>query len=145
MEKLQNLKDYVNKCCSSGEVVDIGRAVFMKSLNLMSTTLFSMDFAEIGSDSSHELKEIVCGIMELISKPNLVDYFPIIRLADSQGISRKLGAYFKKCFAWFDEIINQRSLDGTTPTNDMLEALLQQKQESELSSDDINHLLLVSL
>ncbi|KAL0464692.1 UNVERIFIED_CONTAM: cytochrome [Sesamum latifolium] len=113
----------------------------------MSATLFSEEFATLGSaDSSQEFRDIVCGIMSLICKPNLADYFPLLRLVDPHGIFRENTVYFEKCFAIFDEIIRQRqqTSDSSTPKNDMLEALLQinQKNESEFSFDDIKHLLL---
>ncbi|KAK4411324.1 cytochrome [Sesamum angolense] len=116
-EKLRNLRDYVKDCCGNGEAVNIGRAAFTTSLNLMTVTLFSKEFASLGSaDSSQEFRDIVCGIMSLTCKPNLADYFPLLRLTS----------------------------DSSTPKNDMLEALLQinQKNESEFSLNDIKHLLL---
>ncbi|KAL0397584.1 UNVERIFIED_CONTAM: cytochrome [Sesamum calycinum] len=118
-EKLRQLKDYVNGCCADGQAVDVGRAAFTTSLNLLSAILFSVDFAAFGSDSSQELRDV--------------------------GIFRESAVYFKKCFAIFDEIIHQR-LQGSDSMskNDMLEALLDinHKNESELSFDDIKHLLL---
>ncbi|KAL0428977.1 UNVERIFIED_CONTAM: cytochrome [Sesamum radiatum] len=142
-----NLRDYVKDCCVNGEAVNIGRAAFTTSLNLMSATLFSKEFATLGSaDSSQEFRDIVCGIMSLVCKPNLADYFPLLQLVDPHGIFRENTVYFKKCFAIFDEIIRQRqqTSDSSTPKNDMLEALLQinQKNESEFSFYDIKHLLL---
>ncbi|KAG8391716.1 hypothetical protein BUALT_Bualt01G0216100 [Buddleja alternifolia] len=151
-EKLENLWDYVNECCVSGQAVDIGKAAFTTSLNLMSATLFSVDFAAFGSVSSQEHRDTVCGIMAVVGKPNFVDYFPLLKMADLQGIFRETTFYFKKCFEIFDEIISQRlKIRGTSEVsmlkNDMLEALLdlKQKNESELSFDDIKHLLLVSI
>ncbi|KAL0397812.1 UNVERIFIED_CONTAM: cytochrome [Sesamum calycinum] len=146
-EKLRNLRDYVKDCCGNGEAVNIGRAAFTTSLNLMTVTLFSKEFASLGSaDSSQEFRDIVCGIMSLTCKPNLADYFPLLRLVDPHRIFRETTVYFKKCFAIFDEIIRQRqqTTDSSTPKNDMLEALLQinQKNESEFSLNDIKHLLL---
>ncbi|KAL3829596.1 hypothetical protein ACJIZ3_018398 [Penstemon smallii] len=148
-EKLQQLWDYVNDCCTSGEVVDIGRAAFTTSMNLMSATLFSVDFAAFGSDSSREFREIIQGIMALAGKPNVTDYFPILQTADPQGIFREIKHYFEKCFEIFDEIINQRMQERGLPSdfpskNDMLEALidLKLKKETELNFDDIKHLLL---
>ncbi|KAK4418733.1 cytochrome [Sesamum alatum] len=149
-EKLRNLRDYVKECCVNGQTVDIGRAAFTTSLNLMSATLFSMEFATLGSaDSSQEFRDIVLGIMGLICKPNLADYFPLLRLVDPHGIFRENTLYFKKCFAIFDEIIRQRlqTSDSSSPKNDMLEALLEinQKNESEFSIYDMKHLLLKAI
>ncbi|KAG8391713.1 hypothetical protein BUALT_Bualt01G0215800 [Buddleja alternifolia] len=84
--------------------------------------------------------------------PNFADYFPVFQVADPQGIFRKTTFYFKKCFEIFDDIINQRlktrgTAEDSMSENDMLQALLDlnQKDEPELSFDDIKHLLLVSI
>ncbi|XP_073061531.1 cytochrome P450 76T24-like [Primulina eburnea] len=149
-DRLQKLCEYVHGCCINGKAVDIGRAAFTTSLNLMSATLFSEEFAAFDSDSVEELKELVWGIMEIIGKPNLTDYFPLFRALDPQGISRKSTVYFKRCFDIFEGIIVKRlemrgriSVDGTRKS-DMLESLLDinQRNDSELSILDIKHLLL---
>lgn len=149
-DRLQKLCEYVHGCCINGKAVDIGRAAFTTSLNLMSATLFSEEFAAFDSGSSEELKEVVCGIMEMIGKPNLADYFPLFRVLDPQGILRKNTVYFKRCFDIFEDIIGKRleirgriSVEGTRKS-DMLESLLDinQRNESELSILDIKHLLL---
>ncbi|KAK4414475.1 cytochrome [Sesamum alatum] len=144
-EKLRPLKEYVKECCADGQAVDVGRAAFTTSLNLLSATLFSVDFAAFGSDSSQEFRDVAWGIMAVVGRPNFSDYFPLFQLFDLQAIFRESTFYFKKCFAIFDEIIRQR-LQGSDSMskNDMLEALLaiNQKNESELSFDDIKHLLL---
>ncbi|KAL0283327.1 UNVERIFIED_CONTAM: cytochrome [Sesamum angustifolium] len=129
-EKLRQLKDYVNGCCADGQAVDVGRAAFTTSLNLLSATLFSVDFAAFGSDSSQELRDVVSGIMAVVGRPNFSDYFPFLQLVDLQGIFRESTVYFKKCFAIFDAIIHQR-LQGSDSMskNDMLEALLDIKPQ----------------
>ncbi|KAK4411322.1 cytochrome [Sesamum angolense] len=134
-EKLRSLRDYVKECSVNGDAVNIGRVAFTTSLNLMSATLFSIEFAALGSaGSSEEFREMVLGIMTLIGKPNLADYLPLLRLVDPHGIFRKNTVLFNKCFAIFDEIIGQRqqTTDSSTPKNDMLEALLQIKPEKSV-------------
>ncbi|KAK4418727.1 cytochrome [Sesamum alatum] len=147
-EKLRDLRDYVNECCVSGQAVDIGVAAFTTTLNLMSATLFSVDFAAFGSGSSQEFKDVMSGIASIIGRPNFADCFPLLQLVDPQGIRRQTTFYFNKCFAIFDEIIRQRlQISDPTPKNDMLEALLEinQKDEAEFSFSDMKHLLLVSI
>ncbi|XP_051146935.1 cytochrome P450 76T24-like [Andrographis paniculata] len=149
MEKLKNLVGHVEECCASGRAVDIGKAAFTTSLNLMWTSLFSADAAELGSSSSGEFRDIVSGIMELVGKPNMSDYFPILRGLDPQGILRSVEAYFGKCFAVFDEIIDRRvemksAGDDRTVWNDMLETLLEFNREdpSGFTLDHVKNLLL---
>ncbi|KAL3845159.1 hypothetical protein ACJIZ3_002562 [Penstemon smallii] len=147
-EKLQQLRDYVQGCCSSGRVVSIGEIAFVTSINLISSTLFSMDFAQFGTDSSQEMKEAVQGLMKTHGTPNLADYFPMLKLIDPQGIKRESEVHLGKILATFDEIVSQRlqSRCGvhSPKKDDMLEALLDLNQEndSNFSLHDIKHLLL---
>ncbi|XP_051144435.1 cytochrome P450 76T24-like [Andrographis paniculata] len=149
MEKLKNLVGHVDECCASGRAVDVGKAAFTTSLNLMWTSLFSADAAELGSSSSSEFRDLVSAMMELGGKPNLSDYFPILRGFDPQGIFRSSEAYVAKCFALFDEIIDRRVKmksggDDRTVWNDMLETLLEFNREdpSRFTLHHVKNLLL---
>ncbi|KAL2462988.1 Cytochrome [Forsythia ovata] len=148
-EKLKKLCDYVHDCCINDQVVDIGDAAFITSLNLMSATLFSIDFAQFNSDSSQETKEIIRGMMEVAAAPNLADFFPVLKFVDPQGILRQSKSYVGKLLVIFDDLINQRlksrsdSIDHPA-RNDVLEAIIDYSQtnESELTIDVLKHLLL---
>ncbi|CAI9773716.1 unnamed protein product [Fraxinus pennsylvanica] len=150
-EKLKKLCNYVHDCCINDQVVDIGGAAFITSLNLVSATLFSVDFAQFNSNSSQETKELVRGLMEVGGVPNLADFFPVLKFIDPQGILHKSKSHISKVFVIFDDLINQRlelrseSLDHSM-RNDLLEAILNYSQtnESELTLDILKHLLLVS-
>ncbi|KAK2991368.1 hypothetical protein RJ640_024041, partial [Escallonia rubra] len=150
-KKVQELLEYVRGCCLTREAVDIGKAAFTTSLNLISNTFFSIDLADHGGDSksSHEFKEIVCVLMELAGKPNLADFFPVLRFIDPQGLRRQTRFYIEKLFAIFDGIIARRlearsSASESSTSNDVLEALLNlsRKDDAGLSYNDMKHLLL---
>ncbi|KAK6154434.1 hypothetical protein DH2020_008682 [Rehmannia glutinosa] len=127
-----------------GRAVDIGRAAFTTSLNLMSATLFSVEFAPFNSDSSQEMRDVVWGVMKNIGSPNLADYFPVLKRADPQGILRETTVYFEKLFAIFDRIIDEKLKTKTSggEKSDLLEALIDLHERDELSRNDIKHLLL---
>ncbi|KAL8517308.1 hypothetical protein ACS0TY_015518 [Phlomoides rotata] len=141
-EKLQKLCDYVKECSETGRAVDVGDAAFTTSLNLISATLFSMEFAQFNSDSSHEMKDLMGAMMKCVGRPNFADYFPILKFIDPQGILKQTKLYFEKLFAIFDGIIDERL--KSIEKNDLLEALIaiNKKDEAELSRKDIRHLLL---
>ncbi|KAA8520550.1 hypothetical protein F0562_014806 [Nyssa sinensis] len=151
-KKVQELLDYVHERCKKGQAVDIGRAAFTTSLNLLSNTIFSIDMAHYRSSSSQEFKELVWAAMEQAGKPNLADYFPFLKLIDLQGKRRKQKILFGKLFSMFDKIVNQRlqsraSSETSTPlmiNNDVLEALLNSCNGSDikLNFKDIKHLFL---
>ncbi|KAK6160665.1 hypothetical protein DH2020_004046 [Rehmannia glutinosa] len=143
-EKVEKLLDYVNECCVNGRVVDIGEAAFVTSLNLISNTLFSVDFAEYKTGSSQELKGIIHGLMSVIGRFNLADYIPILGVFDPQGIKRESEFYMRKLIEIFDGIIDERE-KSTDKKNDLLEALMEisdGNQSDQFSRNDMKHLLL---
>lgn len=152
-KKIEELCNFLRGCSVRGETVNIGEAAFTTTLNLITTTLFSVDFAAYNSNTSQELKEIVSGVTELAGTPNLADYFPILRFFDPQGISKESRYYFGKLLDTFDNYISEREAlrdslgNNYVRKNDMLEALLDHRENnpSELTRKDIKHLLLVSL
>ncbi|CDP10329.1 unnamed protein product [Coffea canephora] len=148
-EKLQQLCNYVDGCCINGEAVEIGEAAFTTILNILSNTLFSVDFGNYESNSSRELKEIISGVVDTIAKPNLSDFFPVLRAIDPLGIRRQTKFYFGKLLQKFEEIIRQRLQEREKSLaylrrNDLLEVLLDltQQQKSEWGIEEIKHLLL---
>ncbi|XP_059451689.1 cytochrome P450 76T24-like [Corylus avellana] len=148
-KKVQQLVDHVKETCNSGQAVDIGQIAFTTSLNAISNTIFSTDLAEYCSTKSQEFLEDVFGTKEAVGKPNVADYFPILRFVDPQGVRRRTTIYFRKCFRTLDGIINERlqlraSSKGSKASSDILDSLLDINQDdnSELSSDDIRNLLL---
>ncbi|EYU36335.1 hypothetical protein MIMGU_mgv1a004314mg [Erythranthe guttata] len=153
-EKLQKLCDYVSNCCGGGgggggdgRAVNIGEAAFITSLNLMSATLFSVDFTDFDSDATQDLKETIEGVAKILGTPNLADFFPIFKRFDPQGIQKKAEFYFGKLLGLFEDIINQRLESrrtvGSSRKNDLLETLfdLSQGTDYDLTCKDIKHLL----
>lgn len=139
-EKLQKLLDFVNECSEKGEVVDIGSAAFTTTLNLISASICSLEFAQFNSDASQEMKDLVWAVQVGFGTPNLADFFPVLEGIDPQGISKQLKMHWDKLSKRFDEIIHQR-MESKTQGNDLLQNLID---ESDLSRDDIKHMLLVS-
>ncbi|KAL8162519.1 hypothetical protein V2J09_014008 [Rumex salicifolius] len=127
-KKVVELLEYVGQCCKNGEAVDIRRAAFIMSLNLLSNTFFSIDLAGYSSASSQEFRDLAQGILEGLGKPNLADFFPMLSYLDPFGIRRKEEGYFAKIFAIFDDIIRKRlSADPSSllAKDDVLDALLK--------------------
>lgn len=142
--KLQKLVGYVQQRCVDGKVVDIGEAAFVTSLNLISSTLFSIDFADYEEGSSQELKGIIHGLMGAFGSFNVADFFPMVGAFDPQRIKRDSECYIGKLLAVFDGIIDRRLESSSERKNDLLEAVMSLENQSELSRHHINHLLLVS-
>ncbi|XP_059655475.1 geraniol 8-hydroxylase-like [Cornus florida] len=146
-QKVKELMAYIHKSCQAGAAVDIGRAAFRTTLNLISNTIFSEDLTDTSSDTAQEFKELVWGIMEEAGKPNLVDYFPVLRKFDPLGIRCRLTIHFEKMIGIFNHMINQRlelrRLQGCITRNDVLDTLLNisESNPNEIDQVHIDHML----
>nr|AJD87470.1 cytochrome P450 CYP76AD14 [Basella alba] len=141
--KVQQLFEYVLQCSRTGQPVDIGKAAFTTSLNLLSKLFFSLELAHHRSTKSQEFKDLIWNIMEDIGKPNIADHFPCLKYFDPSGIRRRLASSFERLIEVFQDIIRQRmSLSfGSSHNNDVLDVLLGLYNQKELTMDEINHLL----
>ncbi|KAK6251208.1 hypothetical protein SCA6_005213 [Theobroma cacao] len=147
-KKIQELIAIVQKSCHAGEVINIGQAAFNTTINLLSNTIFSMDLVDPNSPTAQEFKKTVWGIMEEAGKPNLADYFPILRKIDPQGVRRRMTIHFEKLLdlfgKMFDERLQSRKAQGSTASNDVLDTVLDiiEGNIEELNKTHVTHLLL---
>ncbi|KAK2975524.1 hypothetical protein RJ640_000974 [Escallonia rubra] len=142
-KKVEELVAYCSKSCQAGEAVDIGRAGFRTSLNLLSNTMFSKDLTDPYQDSAKEFKELVWTILAEAGTPNLVDYFPVLKKIDPQGIRRRMTIHFGKVIELFHGLINERlelrRLHKPVGSNDVLDVLLNIAEEIP-DEIDITHI-----
>jgi cytochrome P450 len=148
---VQELLAETHQSCLTGKAVDIGRAAFKTTLNLLSNTIFSVDLADPNSDTAREFKEIVWNIMNEVGKPNLADYFPMLKKIDPQGIRQRMTIHFGKIIELFDSMISQRlkqrKVSGSMTNSDMLDTLLNISEENneEMDKSKIQHLFVVTI
>ncbi|KAK9987080.1 hypothetical protein SO802_032031 [Lithocarpus litseifolius] len=145
-KKVHQLIAHINKY--KGSPVDIGSLAFATTLNLISNTIFSVDIVDPDFESAQEFKELVWRIMMDAGKPNVSDYFPMLKRFDLQGVRRHVQVSYKRMHEIFDDIIatrlKHRETDKTTRHGDFLDVLLDQMQEdgSDFSIDTIKPLIL---
>ncbi|BFG16155.1 hypothetical protein CerSpe_024300 [Prunus speciosa] len=146
--KVQELIADVSESVVKGKAVEVGRAAFITTLNLLSRTVFSVDLEDPKSETAREFKELVWSIMEEVGKPNLADYFPVLKKIDPMGIRRRLTKHLRKMIDLFDSLIFQRletrkSHDYVT-ANDMLDTLINMSEEKNEDMDipETHHLFL---
>ncbi|XP_062110631.1 geraniol 8-hydroxylase-like [Humulus lupulus] len=155
-QKVKELLAGVRTMAEAGEAVAIGIAAFKTSLNLLSTTFFSVDWENLpASDMGGiDLRETVWSIMEAAGKPNLADYFPVLQMVDPLGIRRDMTVHFQKMIDLFNGVIGQslklREVINSPQKEEsnMLDILLNHMENKEnrenqlLSKTTIEHLLL---
>ncbi|XP_027367110.1 geraniol 8-hydroxylase-like [Abrus precatorius] len=145
-KKLQGLLNDIRESSLKGEAVDVGRAAFMTCINFLSYTFVSQDFVE--SLGNEEYKHVVGTLLKATGTPNLVDYLPMLRMFDPQGIRRHTTNYIDKLFHILDPIIDERiklrNGKHYVTNNDMLDILLQisEGDSQKMTRKQIKHLFL---
>ncbi|XP_038888464.1 geraniol 8-hydroxylase-like [Benincasa hispida] len=148
-KKVEELVEIVRKSASNGEAVDLGRLVFATTLNLLSNTIFSVDLADPNSELAKEFKKYVWGMLEEAGKPNLSDYFPVLRKFDIQGMRKRMKIHMGNILNLLDSMIKQRMKQqelnpDSVPNNDMLHYLLNNEEiDAKIDENQTMHLLLV--
>ncbi|PWA49094.1 geraniol 8-hydroxylase [Artemisia annua] len=142
--KVDELIAYCRKASQSNDSVDIGRAAFRTSLNLLSNTIVSKDLADPYEDSGKEFREVFSNVMVEVGKPNLVDFFPVLKKIDPQGIRRRLSHHIGKFFDISDELINERLQMKILNQDDVLNVCLKISQDNphEMNRNHIKSLFL---
>ncbi|XP_031117154.1 geraniol 8-hydroxylase-like [Ipomoea triloba] len=137
--KIQELITYCQNYSQAGEAVDIGRAAFRTTMNLLSNTIFSKDLC----DPCSEFKDLVRNIMEEAETPNMVDYFPFLRKFDPQRLRRRMSGHFSKVLHIFrgliDERLEERKVMSGNRNVDILDTLLNISQQTP---DEIDNTLI---
>ncbi|KAL4346570.1 hypothetical protein GQ457_17G019810 [Hibiscus cannabinus] len=134
-QKVQQLIQHIEKQRVSGSQVNIVEVTFATALNLISSTIFSTDIVDPEFSRAQEFKELVGRIMEYSSKPNLSDYFPMLKRFDLQGIRKHIKQSYMGLHAIFDVLIDKRmevrASDSKARSGDFLDVLLDQCEENE--------------
>ncbi|CAL5324710.1 unnamed protein product [Camellia sinensis] len=132
--KVAELAEYAQKCSEEGVAMNIGRAGFRTSMNVLSNTIFSEDLADPREDTGKEFKELVWNIMVEAGKPNLVDFFPRVAKMDPQGIRRRMTDYFGSVLELFGGLIDRRlevrRFRKSLEENDVIDILLNISEEN---------------
>ncbi|CAI8602337.1 unnamed protein product [Vicia faba] len=145
--KLQDFLCDIDRSSKRGEAVDIGRAAFKTTLNFLSNTFFSMDFANSAGETD-EYKDIIENLVRVIGTPNLVDFFPVLSMFDPQGIKGISSTFLEKLLQIIDSYTTKRLKlredENYIPNDDMLDMLLNISQENGQKMDNtkIKHLFL---
>ncbi|XP_028762782.1 geraniol 8-hydroxylase isoform X1 [Neltuma alba] len=143
--KVQQLIKQVHQSSEVGEAVDIGKAAFKTSINLLSNSVFSVDLVE-SVDKTGEFKETVVNILKEIGRPNVADYFPILKKIDPLGVRSRTTIHVRKMLDVFHLLVTQRlklrETTGSLANNDILDALLSEENRQEMDGEMIQRLSL---
>lgn len=136
--KVMEMVEFLSRM--EGKVVKIGEVVFATVFNMLSNVLMSRDFTRLGEESEEgKMKGLLRTIFEVVSTPNLADFYPIFGALDLQGLNKKSKELFMRICALWEPIIEERRERKTSKISrqeDFLDALL----DNAFTNDQINHL-----
>ncbi|KAA8521980.1 hypothetical protein F0562_012706 [Nyssa sinensis] len=136
MEKVKFLSEM------EGKVVNIGEVIFATLFNMLSNVLISKDFISLEKGSvDGGIEGLVRTYIEVLSAPNLADFYPIFATLDLQGLNKRAKELFGRiCSIWEPIIEERRGLKrgDSSGQKDFLDALIN----NAFTNDQINHLLL---
>ncbi|CAD6256770.1 unnamed protein product [Miscanthus lutarioriparius] len=138
-DKVRRLVSHVARLARDGAPVAVARLAFVTALNLLSSTIFSTDLADIdiidddsGSSPSSSFKGVLAELNATVGLPNVSDFFPEVARLDPQGLRRRIESLFQRLHAMMDKQIERRLQDrvaaaaaaGPKKEKDFLDVLL---------------------
>ncbi|KAG5244828.1 cytochrome P450 [Salix suchowensis] len=107
---VDGMLQYIEYGSANGtKAIDIGRYIFLMSFNLIGNLMFSKDLLDPKSEKGAEFFRHAGKVMEMAGKPNMADFFPILRWLDPQGIRRKTQFHVAKAFEIAGGFIKERT------------------------------------
>ncbi|XP_077214503.1 geraniol 8-hydroxylase-like [Tasmannia lanceolata] len=131
-QKMEELLNKIQPFSLSGQAVNISQLAFATALNLVSNTIFSVDLVDPLSEGAQEFKDVIGRVMEYAGKPNISDFFPLLKSLDLQGIRRHIKISYDHLHKLIDDFIERRlesRASGDPRNNDFLDVLLDHSQE----------------
>ncbi|KAH0640336.1 hypothetical protein KY285_036922 [Solanum tuberosum] len=131
--KISELIAYCHRCSQTGDAVDFGIAASDIAINVLSNTIFSADLVDLCEKSEKKFKDVIRSITFQIGKFNMVDYFPVLKWIDPQGINGNTCAGFAKLFRIFGDFIDERleQRKKNQKIKDVLDILLNMSEEND--------------
>ncbi|XP_016566591.1 geraniol 8-hydroxylase [Capsicum annuum] len=139
--KILDLIAYCRQCSQTGEPVDFGLLASDIAINVLSNIIFSTDLVDLYAKSEKKFKDVIRSVTYQIGKFNMVDYFPVLKWIDPQGINRSTCYSFAKMFGIFggfiDERLKQRNNKLQQKPKDVLDILLNMSEEKDAKDHNI--------
>lgn len=127
----------------TGKPLDIGELSNRTQLNVIMNMLWggTMEGSEVAEWVGVESRAVLSKIVDLLGKPNLSDFYPVLAGLDIQGVKKEMKGYVQSMDGIFDAVIGEhkkKQLAGEIKKEgkkDFLQILLeiQSNQDSEMS------------
>ncbi|KAJ9560212.1 hypothetical protein OSB04_005372 [Centaurea solstitialis] len=143
-ERLGRLKDFLHT--KQGQVINVEDVVFTTLFNTLSSIIFARDFLDLSDEHGTRdgLKESLRKIIEYggITK-DFGSFFPMFERFDLQGIRKGTMRQYKKTFAHWEDIIEERRarIGSSTWSSEQAQSFVDRMLENGFSNDQINQLV----
>ncbi|KAL4605739.1 hypothetical protein ACB092_09G052100, partial [Castanea dentata] len=106
---IDHMVHFMEEASASGtKAIDVGRFFFLMGFNLIGNLIFSKDLLDPKSERGAKFFYHAGKVTEYAGKPNLADYFPILRWFDPQGLRRKTQFHVKSAFEIAGVFVKER-------------------------------------
>nr|GMD41531.1 cytochrome P450 76A1 [Ipomoea batatas]GME17306.1 cytochrome P450 76A1 [Ipomoea batatas] len=106
---IDHMLRYMGEAGNSGTAaIDVGRFFFLMSFNLIGNLMFSKDLLDPRSERGAKFFYHAGKVMEFAGKPNVADFFPVLRWFDPQGIRRMTQFHVNKAFDIAGDYLKER-------------------------------------
>ncbi|KAG5593117.1 hypothetical protein H5410_043631 [Solanum commersonii] len=137
-KKVMELVEFLRS--KEGQVVNIGELVFATVLNMLSNVLISQDMVNFEKKTEDGgIRNLIRGLVEAVSAPNLSDFYPVLGKLDLQGLRKRARYVMTKIRSNWEPILEERRKNkesGSSSQQDFLEAVL----DNGLTNDCIHQL-----
>lgn len=110
-----------------GSLTDIGELAYVTEMNVIMSMIFGSNFVEEmekNKKDGTEFREMLIKFLQVIGKPNISDFFPMLARFDLQGIQKEAEALLKSVDRILDPAISERI------------KMLSDKREGEIQGDE---------
>lgn len=139
----------------AGAAVEVREVMFVASLNLLMSMVWGGSLeGEERERVGREFRRVSDAFMELMSRPNVSDFFPALERFDLQGVERRMRELVKWLDRVFDPIVDSKLREmkegggGGEGCKDFLQVLLEllEKEDTKvpLTLVNIKALIMVS-
>ncbi|GLT25809.1 hypothetical protein SLA2020_009140 [Shorea laevis] len=140
---IQNIEKDVEVARPQGEAgeLDLSHFLFILAFNVMGNLVLSRDLVDSRSKEGREFFNAMGKVAEWGGKPNISDFFPVLKWLDPQGIRRNmerdLGIAIKIISKFVKQRMEEKKLGEEMKTKDFLDALLEYQREGRDCADKL--------
>ncbi|KAI5664860.1 hypothetical protein M9H77_24183 [Catharanthus roseus] len=110
---INQMVEYMEIAGESGtKSIDIGRFFFLMAFNLIGNLIFSKDLLDPKSERGAKFFYHAGKVMELAGKPNMADFFPMLKWLDPQRIRKSTQFHVNEAFNIAGEFMKERMNDN---------------------------------